>query len=235
VSAWWPSAPPNAIAIDSRRQQILLAERGQQLAVLEERQRLARDLHDSVTQLIFSLMLIAQSVGPAYKRDAAEGERRLGRMLELSQQALAEMRALLTELRPTSPVAAGLLPALRQHVERVAEREKLHIKLDAETYRAQSPEREEMLYRVAQESLNNVIKHARAQTVLLTLTQVNGTLTLAVTDNGRGFNPAQATGGMGLPGMRERVERLGGALKVQSMPNIGTTICVTLPEPPTSN
>lgn len=230
----WPyqaTASQLAIAIDSRRQQVLLAERGQQLAVLEERQRLARDLHDSVTQLIFSLMLIAQSVGPAYKRDLVEGERRIGRMLELSQQALAEMRALLAELRPTSPVASGLLPALRQHLERVAEREKLHIHLQADAYRAQSPEREEMLYRVAQESLNNVVKHARAQTVTLALTPVNGSLTLVITDDGRGFNPTQAAGGIGLPGMRERVERLGGALKVQSAPNTGTTICVTLPEP----
>ncbi len=227
----WPyqaTAAQLVTAIDSRRQQILLAERGQQLAVLEERQRLARDLHDSVTQLIFSLTLIAQSVGPAYKRDAVEGERRIGRMLELSQQALAEMRALLTELRPASPVAAGLLPALRQHIQRVAEREKLHIQLNADAYPAQSPEREEMLYRVAQESLNNVVKHARAQTVTLDLTQSNGALALTIHDDGRGFDSTAVSGGLGLPGMRERIERLGGVFEVQSAPDAGTTISVTL-------
>jgi signal transduction histidine kinase len=89
-----------ATAIDSRLQQGLLYERGQQLAVLQERQRLARELHDSVTQLIFSTTLIAQSVGTAWKRDQAEGQRRLDRLLELSQTALREMRSLLFELRP---------------------------------------------------------------------------------------------------------------------------------------
>lgn len=228
----WPyqaTASQLASAIDSRRQQILLAERGQQLAVLEERQRLARDLHDSVTQLIFSLMLIAQSVGSVYKRDPVEGERRIARVLELSQQALAEMRALLTELRPASPVTAGLIPALRQHIERVTERDRLHIQLAAETYRPQPPEREEMFYRVIQESLNNVTKHARAQTVTITLTQANGEVTLVICDNGRGFDMTQSAMGLGLPGMRERVERLGGALKVQSAPGAGTSITVTLP------
>ncbi|MBE7553396.1 MAG: hypothetical protein HS126_20180 [Anaerolineales bacterium] len=89
-----------ATSIDSRRQHYLLSERGQQIAVLKERQRLARDLHDSVTQLIFSMTLIAQSIAPAWRRDSAEGERRVNRLLELSQAALAEMRALLAELRP---------------------------------------------------------------------------------------------------------------------------------------
>jgi signal transduction histidine kinase len=90
-----------ATAIDSRLQQGLLYERGQQLAVLQERQRLARELHDSVTQLIFSTTLIAQSVGTAWKRDPSEGQRRLDRLLELSQTALREMRTLLFELRPS--------------------------------------------------------------------------------------------------------------------------------------
>ena len=89
-----------AIAIDSRLQQGLLYERGQQLAVLQERQRLSRELHDSVTQLIFSTTLIAQSITPAWKRDPLEGQRRLDRLLELSQTALREMRSLLVELRP---------------------------------------------------------------------------------------------------------------------------------------
>ncbi|MGZ9225882.1 MAG: sensor histidine kinase, partial [Anaerolineales bacterium] len=87
--------------IDSRLQQGLVHERGQQLAVLQERQRLARELHDSVTQLIFSTTLIAQSITPAWKRDPVEGQRRLDRLLELSQTALREMRSMLFELRPS--------------------------------------------------------------------------------------------------------------------------------------
>ncbi len=240
----WPyqsTASQLATAIDNRRQQILLYERGQRLAVLEERQRLARDLHDSVTQLVFSITLIAQSIGPAYKRDPVEGERRIGRVLELSQQALAEMRALLTELRPASPVQNGLLSALRQHVERTAEREKLAgdklaIELIADLYTPHPREWEEALYRVVQESLNNVIKHARANRVTIQLGPVNGALELSIADDGQGFDPAasptagRAPGGMGLSGMRERIERLGGAFEVQSARGEGTRIWVSLPE-----
>ena len=99
-----------ATAIDHRRQQRLLLERGQQVAVLEERQRLARELHDSVTQLVFSTALIAQSVGPAWRRDPAGGERRIDRLLDLSRSALAEMRALLFELRPPEDGGAAEAP-----------------------------------------------------------------------------------------------------------------------------
>jgi signal transduction histidine kinase len=96
-----------AAAIDSRQQHLLLIERGQRLAVLEERQRLARELHDSVTQLVFSMTLIAQSIAPAWRRDSAEGERRVTRLLELGQSTLTEMRALLAELRPAEDTAVA--------------------------------------------------------------------------------------------------------------------------------
>jgi signal transduction histidine kinase len=208
-----------------------LYERAQTVGVLEERQRLARDLHDSVTQLIFSLTLIAQSVGPAYRRDPAEGERRIGRMLELSTQSLAEMRALLAELRPAGPVPNGLVPALEKHLQRVADRERLEIALEATDYRPRHPDHEEALYRVVQESLNNIIKHAQAHRVCVALAQTGGGLELAVTDDGNGYDPAQpATSGLGLTGMRERVERFGGTLTVESVPGAGTTVRVRLPD-----
>ncbi len=210
--------------------------RAQTAGVLEERQRLARDLHDSVTQLIFSLTLMAQSVAPAYRRDPAEGERRIGRMLELSQQALAEMRALLAELRPAGPVPNGLVPALDKLRERVAAREQLTIELDADGYVAHPRDYEEALYRIAQEGLNNVVKHARASRVTIRLAQPAGQLALTVEDDGQGFDPAalrpsdgQEAGGLGLVVMRERVERLGGELAVVSSPGAGTTIHITLP------
>jgi signal transduction histidine kinase len=104
LSLYHATAAQLATAIDSRLQQRLLYERGQQLAVLQERQRLSRELHDSVTQLIFSTTLIAQSVSPAWKRDPVEGQRRLDRLLELSQTALREMRSLLLELRPSDGI-----------------------------------------------------------------------------------------------------------------------------------
>jgi signal transduction histidine kinase len=209
-----------------------LYERAQTAGVLEERQRLARDLHDSVTQLLFSLTLIAQSIGPAYERDSAEGQRRIARVLELSQQSLAEMRALLVELRPAGPVPNGLVQALRRHLERLAARERLVIELEASRYSGYPRDAEEALYRVVQEALNNVVKHARASRVTIQLSQAEAGLTLTVTDNGQGFDTSaldSRPGRLGLIGMRERVERLRGALAITSAPGAGTEVCVQLP------
>jgi GAF domain-containing protein len=213
-----------------------LYERAHTVGVLEERQRLARDLHDSVTQLVFSLTLIAQSVGAAYRRDPAEGERRLARIVELSQQSLAEMRALLAELRPAGPVPSGLVPALLKHFERVGPRETLEIALDAGTYAPHSRDYEEALYRVVQEALNNVVKHARASRVTVQLAQMDGKVCLTVVDDSQGFDVGAADsrpatkdgGGLGLVGMRERVDRLGGPV-IESAVGAGTTLVVSLP------
>lgn len=247
-----------AIAIDNRRQQLLLYERGQQLAVLEERQRLARDLHDSVTQLIFSTMLIAQSIESAWRRDPAEGERRIHRLLELSQAALAEMRALLLELRPSEGSTSatpgdefqtglvrvrrdGLAEAIRRHAADVA-RDGLHIHVDTSGYPPPTagPNThpplacEEALYRITQEALNNIVKHAQARRVEIQLALDSGQARLSVTDDGRGFSsersaPADRNGGIGLKTMRERAEALRGTLRTISAPGRGTTVEVSLP------
>src|SRR5205085_811749 len=146
-----------ATALDSRGQQILLSERGQQVAVLEERHRIARELHDSVTQLLFSITLIAQTIAPAWQRDPEEGERRVQRMLELSQSALAEMRALLVKLHPPEAVPAPLppVPTDRERIQQVGlvavltrrcqalEQEGLQISLDVDGYRPLPLEQEE--------------------------------------------------------------------------------------------
>lgn len=219
-----------AIALENAR----LYNRVQEVAVLDERQRLARDLHDSVTQLIFSITLVAQSIKPAYQKDVAEGERRIARVLELSQQALAEMRELLAELR--SPVQEGLVPAIRKHIERLHQREGLHVQYEVTTYTPRPVEQEETLYRIVQEALNNVVKHARAQKVRVQLTQSAHGLELTVSDDGQGFDGqnlpqnGHASGGLGLRGMRERIERLGGTIYIQSNPGAGTAIVAFLPE-----
>jgi GAF domain-containing protein/anti-sigma regulatory factor (Ser/Thr protein kinase) len=245
-----------ATAIDSRQQQLLLYERGQQLAVLEERQRLARDLHDSVTQLIFSMTLIAQSIAPAWHRDPSEGERRIGRLLELSQTTLAEMRALLAELRPadTTPAISGeepasagitrvrrdgLLVALRQHIAELVYDSGPRIDVAAQGYVRQTADLEEALYRITQEALNNVIKHARARgaTIRLQIDEAADAVLLEVADDGNGFAPLQPGtmadpgpgGGLGLTTMRERAAALGGTFRLVTAEGSGTTVEVLLP------
>jgi signal transduction histidine kinase len=254
-----------ATAIDSRQQQSLLIERGQQLAVLEERQRLARELHDSVTQLIFSTTLIAQSIAPAWRRSPAEGEKRVTRLLELSQTALAEMRALLVELRPeasqlhdvrarATAEAEGAMPGLVRvqreglaaAIERYARdvgREGIRIEVDATQYPSFRDDRErpqlvceEGLYRIAQEALNNVVKHAHAHMarVVLAFDAGRGVIRLSVSDDGEGFVAGErseeaTSGGMGLKTMRERAEALRGAFDILSAPGRGTVIHVVAP------
>lgn len=246
-----------ATAIDSRRQQQLLLHRSQRVAVLEERQRLARELHDSVTQLIFSITLIAQSIGPAWGRSPEEGEKRVQRVLELSRVALAEMRALLFELKPpevsgAAPAADeapppgilrlwknGLVAALRAHIEALPADE-LHITFGAETYSAQPSAVEETLYRVAQEALSNVIRHANARRVLIELGADAANVSLTISDDGSGFpsidvdlerrqGEANTHSGLGLRTMRERAEGLGGTLKVHSTPGRGTKVVLRIP------
>jgi signal transduction histidine kinase len=234
-----------AVAMENAR----LYGRAQQLAALEERQRLARDLHDSVTQHIFGMNLIAQSLAPAWRRDPAEGDRRIARMLELSRTALAEMRALLAELRPAGTTAneteprvtsalvrdCGLADALRQHA---AALEGPYIIVDASLYRAQPAEVEQELFRICQEALNNVIKHARAKRVVVQLITSDADVSLVIQDDGIGFKPEDvendrnrqpAGGGLGLLTMRERAHALGGRLQTRSTPDLGTRVEVHIP------
>jgi len=240
-----------ATGISTRLQQRLLYASGQALAVLQERHRLARELHDSVTQLIFSMTLIAQSIAPAWKRAPAEGEKRVSRLLELSQQALTEMRALLFELRSPEPAAGqgadtatilpgiwrvqrdGLIKALQHHLQNV-NRYGPKITLRPENYAPQPMDREIALYRITQEALNNVVKHARARLVTIECGQKDGQVYLTVQDDGVGFAAAgnhhpTLQGGFGLRTMRERAEALGGSLTIDSIPGKGTQVRVQLP------
>ena len=226
------------------------------LAVLEERQRLARDLHDSVTQMLYSATLIAQSISPAYRRDRAEGEKRLARLLELNRSALAEMRALLRELRPAdeAPIALhssdfplpavfrvrrdGLLLILTERLGQL-ERDGLTISWNHDSYRRQSPDLEEALFRLVQEALHNTVKHAKASHIGVRLSSTSKTIQLSVQDDGVGFDArgtlARASvepnqdGGMGILTMRERVLDLAGQFRLESALGQGTRLEVTLP------
>ncbi|HEX6865076.1 MAG TPA: GAF domain-containing sensor histidine kinase [Thermoanaerobaculia bacterium] len=235
-----------AVAINNAR----LFERAQRAAVLEERQRLARDLHDSVTQMLTSLNMIAQTLAPAWRRDPAEGERRTERLAELARSALAEMRALLRELRPapapstvqTSEILiAGIvqlrrfgLGAALQRLAKDVPPDGPKIRLELGAWEPQAFEVEEALFRVAQEALSNALRHARARQVRIAAAVEDPAARLQVRDDGEGFDPAArvrrtGNGGLGLLSMRERIEALGGSLRVETAPGKGTLIEAMLP------
>jgi signal transduction histidine kinase len=234
-----------AVAIKNAR----LFEHSQQLAAIEERQRLARDLHDSVTQTLFSVTLIAQSIEPLWQRDPAEGQRRVRRLLELTQSALAEMRMLLHELRCSEPALEilsaefaqlgisvvrreGLVAALQAKTSEIC-KDGLAVELSLSAYAPQSLEIEEVLYRIAQEALSNVVKHSRARSVRIGLDRENGAVALTIADDGIGLGaapaPRKGEGGLGMKSMRERVEALHGVFRILPTPGGGTTVAVNLP------
>ncbi len=240
-----------AVAIENTR----LFAQERRLAVLEERQRLARDLHDSVTQLLFSSTLLAESLPGLLRKGIDEAAPKLERLIELNRRALGEMRGLLRELAPGGtgadfssrelPAPAmvmlqrhGLVEALRTELATVAA-QGLGTHLEASTYERQSREREEMLLRVAQEALANAVKHAAARNVTVRLESLEGEVVLAVKDNGRGFDArstvraeaarGRTDGGMGLASMRDRIRGQFGQLIVESAPGLGTTVEARLP------
>jgi signal transduction histidine kinase len=212
-----------------------LYEQAQQVAVVEERQRMARELHDSVTQSLHSSTLLAE----AGRRVASAGdlERTRGyltRLGEISQQALKEMRLLVYELRPLALRKEGLVGALQQRLDTVERRAGVEAQLVVEGEIELPPDVEEAFFRIAQEALNNALKHAAPASVVVTI-HTEGELydqrvALEIVDNGVGFNTdaVAGDGGMGLAGMRERAEKIGGQLSIHSIPGEGTRVKVSV-------
>ncbi len=218
-----------ALAVAALRQTHLRDEM-QRLAVVEERNRLARELHDSATQSLFSASMLAQAAQALWKRDPQRAKERLDRAAELCGGALAEMRALIFELRPAALQEEGLASALRKHVEARRSSDGLDIELALRDERRLSAEYEEAAYWIVREALHNVAKHARATQVRISLEFQPRQLEIAVRDDGLGFDPAaRATAGVGLSSMRERAQQLGGRLRLESAPGQGTTVKVELP------
>ena len=200
-------------------------------AVREERERLARELHDSVTQSLYSLTLLAGG-GKRLARtgslaNVADYFTDLG---EIAQQALKEMRLLVYELRPSILEREGLVGALQQRLDSVEGRAGVEARLLVEDMVQLPPSIEEDLYRIAQEALNNALKHAVANSVTVRIYVDNGQLVLEVMDDGAGFEPDALSnvGGMGLISIRKRVERIGGTLNILTAPGQGTTIKVSV-------
>ena len=211
-------------------------------AALEERHRIARDLHDSVSQSLFSLTLHTRTAELALARAGLDADSDLGRPLqqvsELTRGALAEMRALIFELRPGALAEEGLGAALSKHAAAVTAREGLEISVHVPDERLPlAVEQEEHLYRLAQEALHNAVKHAQADHAWVELVAGDGEVVLTVRDDGVGFDPAEShPGHFGLETMRERATRIGAELSVESAPGAGTTVRVQVPEaaPPAS-
>lgn len=195
-------------------------------AVAAERIRLARDLHDAVTQTLFSTTLIAEVLPDLWEMNPAEGRRRLEELRQLTRGALAEMRTLLVELRPNALTEIPLPTLLRQLTEAMAGRSRIAIQLSAEGECKLPPDVQVALYRIAQEALNNVVKHARASQAIVTLRLCNP-VRLTIADDGAGFDPAAVTADhLGLRIMRERAEAIGAKLSVYSEPGEGTQVSV---------
>jgi signal transduction histidine kinase len=208
-----------------------LVAAAQEKAVLEERQRLARDLHDSVTQALYGITLHAQAATRLLASgDVSSAADSLGALQNTAQEALDEMRLLIFELRPPILEQVGLVAALRARLNAVEGRANLQTKLIADGVGDLPSLVEQALYRIAQEALNNALKHAHARRITVQMQQAQASVILEITDDGVGFEPAVAreNGGLGLRGIAERVAQLDGTLTLESAAGVGTQLRVEI-------
>lgn len=208
-----------------------LYEQARALAVMEERNRLARDLHDAVTQTLFSASLLADALPATWEHDPNQGRELLRELRQQSRGALAEMRSLLLELRPAALAETNLGALLRQLGEAAAGREGLAVRVNVSGDQRLPAEAHITFYRIAQEALNNIVKHARASAVTLELCCQNigegPVVEMSVSDDGRGFDPLDVPPGrLGLSSMAERAGAIGAELTITSKPGHGTRIRV---------
>jgi signal transduction histidine kinase len=220
--------------LESTRSELAEAERAS--GRLAERQRLARDIHDTLAQGFVSIVLQLQAAEAELPEGATAARGHLERARRTARDNLAEARRLVWDLRPEALAAAPLAEALERLADRVADETGLVATATVTgTPRPLSADTEVTLLRVTQEALANVTRHSGAGRVAVTLSYMDGEAALDVRDDGAGFAPTAdghgPNGGLGLRGMRERVEALGGRLAVESAPGRGTTIAVTVPVP----
>jgi len=202
-----------------------LVKQAQELAVLEERQRLARNLHDAVNQSLFSAGLIAEVLPRLWERDHNEALRSLDDLRRLTRGAQAEMRALLAELRPSTITDSKLGDLLRLLGNALSGRTSIPVEITAPEEVILPPDVQIAFYRICQETLNNVAKHSKAKHVNIVLKQEGHDVVLRIHDDGKGFDPNQTISGhYGLGMMRERAESAGALFSVQSQPGEGTDI-----------
>lgn len=213
-----------AIALTNAR----LYERGRELSVLQERARLARDLHDAVSQKLFSVRVKAAAAAVLVDRDPARAIEEIGSVAALAGQAQAELRAVIDGLAPPELAAGGLAGSVRGYALLAGRTHAAEVLVRAGELPDLDPQRETALYRVAQEAIGNALRHSGSKQVTVSLTQRQRSVVLEVTDKGRGFDP-RSLAGLGLASMRERAASVRGRLTVASEPGAGTKIRLSVP------
>jgi signal transduction histidine kinase len=217
-----------AIALTNAR----LYERSRELTIAEERSRLAHELHDAVSQKLFSLRLTAQAAAALVDRDPARAKGELHQVAALAAEATDELRAAVVELRPAALDEDGLLATLRTQTQVLDRAHTARVTFTSSGFRALPAAQEEALLRVAQEALHNALRHSGAEHVDVTVDRRGGGAVLRVTDDGCGFDPhtvRRAGRHLGLVSMRDRASGVGGTLTVESAPGKGTTIEMEVP------
>ena len=212
-----------AIAITHAR----LSEQSRELSVISERNRLALDLHDVVSQKLYSLVLTAEAAATLLDRDAEAAREQVVKLQGIAREALDELRSLIFELRPPDLVRDGLCGALRKHVEVLRRVQSAEVDMEGDLELQADPQRDAEVFRIAQEAMQNALRHAQASRVVVRIGGEDGHLRLDVVDDGVGFDP-QAAGlrsqRLGLTSMEERAQRIGGRLDIRSVEGEGTTV-----------
>jgi signal transduction histidine kinase len=212
-----------AIAIENAR----LWERSRELSVVEERNRVARELHDSVTQNLFGVVLAAEAAATLLDRDPPEARVQLARVQELAQAGMEELRSLIFELRPAALADEGLAATLRKHLAVLRRVHHQDIALKVAGAPRPGGVNDGDVFRIAQEAVHNAVRHAEADHIRVGLDGRNGHLVLTVDDDGVGFDPDEAAmraRRLGLTSMEERAKALGGVLTIDSRPGAGTKV-----------
>jgi len=216
-----------AIALTNAR----LYERSRELSVMQERSRLARDLHDAVTQKLFSIRAHARAAAVLAARDPVDVDRVLAEIEvvgELGAEAHAELRAVIDGLAPPDLAAAGLAESLRRYAVLAGRAHGIPVVFTADCLPPLNEQAEAALYRVAQEALHNALRHAGASSITVALSRTPRQVVLEVSDDGHGFVADAPSGGLGLASMRERAATVGGALTIRSSAK-GTRVRMTVP------
>jgi signal transduction histidine kinase len=214
-----------AIALTNAR----LYERGRELSVLQERARLARELHDAVSQKLFSVRAKARAAAILVGRDAARAIEEMDSVATLAGQAHAELRAVIDGLAPPELEAAGLAGSVRSYAVLAARTHGTDVVVRATVLPTLDPDVEAVIYRVAQEAIANALRHSGSRQVTVCLSRRQSSVVLDVADDGSGFDPGAPQPGLGLASMRERAGSVGGKLTVRSAPGAGTKVRLSVP------